>query len=193
MNIITTAVCSALVLAFAAPAAAAPDADRFAARPAEDAPAALAHFEPLIGRWEITDWTKDEDGNWVEGTGADWDFWYALDGWAVQDLWVRPGRDTELDDEKKRFIGTNLRMWDPAAEAWKMSWIFKGPGAPQNWTATSTPDEIVMSFTPPGAEEPAQRIRFFNMTGDSFDWMMTARGDDGEWAEAYKIRGVRKP
>ncbi len=160
--------------------------------PTEGAPEQLSRFAPLIGRWKIEDWSKDKEGNWVESTGADWDFWFALDGWAVQDLWVQPGYDVELEDPTKRFVGTNVRVWNTAAEQWKMSWIYSPPGAPQNWIATSTPEEIDMEFTPPGAEQSARRIKFFNMTGDHFDWMMYTRGEDDAWVEAYKIRGVRK-
>lgn len=165
---------------------------KYDAVPTEGAPEQLSHFAPLVGRWKIEDWSKDKEGNWVESTGAEWDFWYALDGWAVQDLWVKPGYNVEVDDPTKRIIGTNVRVWDTKAEKWMMSWIHTAPGAPQTWTATSTPEEIDMEFTPQGAEESVRRIKFFNMSGDHFDWMMYVRGEDGEWAEGYKIRGTRK-
>jgi hypothetical protein len=159
--------------------------------PADGAPEELEHFRNLIGNWSIQDWTKTSEGEWTEGPGADWDFWYAMKGWAVQDLCVRPGMNTDMEDPSQRFIGTNIRVWDSQIGKWKMSWIFNQTGAPQAWEATSTPEEIAMTFTPPGTTEPSRRVRFYNMTGTQFDWHMQAL-QDGNWNDVYRLKGTRK-
>lgn len=188
--------CAAAALAVASCAAVdAPHADgvALASSPHPDAPEALSHFAPLIGRWAVKDWTRDANGDWVEGPGADWEFAYAMDGWAVEDTWVQPPRDAALKPGAQRFYGVNVRAWDPASGDWKMTWIHTRAGDPQTWRATSTPDEIVMTLTPPGADAPQRRITFFDMTGDTFDWRMELAGEDGGWREAYRIHGDRKP
>jgi len=159
--------------------------------PHAEAPAPLSHFAPMIGRWVITDWSPNETGAWIEGSGADWDFAYVMDGWAVQDVWVKPGRATAVDDPSQRTIGTNVRLWDDANDRWKMSWIRTSAGEPQTWYAQSTAEEIVMTLTLPGQDAPRRRITFYDMTGETFDWRMEAAGEDGAWSEIYRIHGER--
>lgn len=166
---------------------------KFAAKPADGAPDELHHFAPMIGRWAIEDWALGADGEWVAGAGADWDFWYGMDGWAVLDLWVRPGREVDTASPDDRFVGMNIRLWDTAAQQWRMTWVYKQPGPAQRLEATSTPDEINMTRHDPESGALIERIRFYNMTGDSFDWIMTQPDENGDWRGVYKLKGTRKP
>ena len=157
--------------------------------PHPDAPEQLAHMAPLIGAWDITDYNRNAEGDWVEGNGADWTFYYALDGWAIQDLWVAPGYDTET---AQRQIGSNIRRVDPRTGDWEMAWITNGSGPTLRFTATSTEDEVVMQSVAPHFTGAPSRITFFNMEDDSFDWKLERAADGETYIEIYRIRGARK-
>ena len=49
---------------------------------------------------------------------------WVLEGRAVQDVWIMPRRldRSEQLDKKMNMYGTTLRVWDPAIEAWRITW-----------------------------------------------------------------------
>jgi len=159
--------------------------------PNDNAHANLRHMAPLIGQWDITDYNLSPEGEWVEGSGADWSFWWALDGYAVQDLWIAPGYDVALDDETRRSVGTNIRRVDPATGEWEMAWLTKASGPTLRFTAKSTEDEVVMESVEPHFTGAPTRITFYNMTGDSFDWTLERAADGETYTAIYKIEGTR--
>ncbi len=159
----------------------------------DDAPAELAHMENMIGRWAIEDWALGQDGEWAPGVGADWDFYYTLDGYAIEDIWVQPPRSVAVDDETKRTVGVNLRKYDPVAKKWVMAWLTKGAGDVQTFSATSDDQQLVMLEDKQNAQGSIRRITFYNMVGPTFDWRMEISRDEGEtWNEVYRIKGTRK-
>jgi len=159
-----------------------------------NAPEQLSHMRNMIGRWAIKDQSLGQDGSWTDGPGADWDFYYTLDGYAIEDIWVQPPRAVDVDDEKTRTVGVNIRKYDPDADKWVMAWITKAPGGVQTFSATSTDEELVMVEDVPSAQGSIRRITFYNMTGATFDWRMEVSSDDGaNWREIYRIKGTLKP
>jgi len=159
--------------------------------PNPHAPAQLAHMAPLIGHWDMRDWSRNADGEWVEGPGADWTFWWALDGYAVQDLWVAPGRDVAVDDPAKRQVGTNVRRVDPETGAWEMAWLTRAAGPTLRFTAESDGDTIVMRSVEPHFTGAPTRVTFYDMTGDSFDWTLERAADGETFVEILRLKGTR--
>lgn len=47
-------------------------------------------------------------------------FAWALNGRAVQDVWI--ARDERAETERRTY-GTTIRVYDPALDAWRVSWI----------------------------------------------------------------------
>lgn len=160
--------------------------------PNENAPPELSHMANMIGEWAIADSVRQQDGSWADGTGADWDFYYTLDGYAIEDIWVKPARATAVDDESSRTVGVNIRKYDPEAQQWVMAWLTKAPGGVETFTATSDDEQVVMLADAPNAQGQLRRITFYNMTGDSFDWRLEWSTDGEQWTEVYRIRGTRK-
>ena len=153
------------------------------------------HMSRLIGEWSMTSETRQEDGSWSasEGQIADWNFFYTLDGQAIQDVWVAPPRAVEVEDATKRQIGSNIRIYWPEKKQWEMVWVAPRWGYVMSFTATSDDEKVVMltkEKTPQGHD---QRITFFNMTGDTFDWEMERSDDNGEtWNAVFRLHGARK-
>ncbi|MGN6571595.1 MAG: hypothetical protein ACTHLO_09290 [Pseudolabrys sp.] len=88
----------------------------FARTLVSDGPAADRADKMGLYGWLIGDWVFDaavhlDDGTTHEGVG-EIHFAFALDGRAIQDVWILPGL----------FYGTTLRVYDPALDAWHILW-----------------------------------------------------------------------
>src|SRR3569833_2006820 len=93
-----------------------PDASGFvralvSTAPAPDRAAKMALYGWLIGDWVFDAKVHLDDGSTHEGKG-EIHFSFALDGRAIQDVWILPGL----------FYGTTLRVYDPALDAWHILW-----------------------------------------------------------------------
>ena len=161
---------------------------------AEGAPAELAHWSKLIGEWSTTEEGFRPDGTgWDPSNGADWDFHWSFDGWGIRDDYTSPPAAEAVEDESKRQRGTNLRIYNPTTEQWVMTWLTPLSTAPGTFTATSTPEQIVMLSDDPNPQGFFGRITFFDMQKDSFEWKLEWSKDKESWMEVYKIHGTRKP
>jgi len=161
---------------------------------AEGAPPELAHWEALIGDWSTTEEGLKPDGSaWAPSKGADWSFYWSFDGWGVRDDYTSPPMSEAVEDESKRQRGTNLRIYNPTTEQWVMTWLTIASTTPANFTATSTPYEIVMLSDIANPQGFWGRITFFEMTESSFEWKLEWSKDKASWSEVYRIHGTRQP
>ncbi len=158
------------------------------------APPEVAHFAKMIGSWSTTEEGLKPDGSgWQPSKGADWDFHWDYDGWGIRDYYVSPPASEKVEDESKRQRGTNLRIYNPTTKQWVMTWLTVQSTTPASFTATSTPDEIVMLSDIANPQGFFGRITFFDMQEDSFEWKLEWSKDKESWMEVYKIHGKRKP
>ena len=79
--------------------------------PAPDRADRMVLYAFLIGRWEMDAVMYADDGSKSKGRGEIHAGW-ALDGRAIQDVWILPGV----------FYGTTLRIYDPGLDAWHILW-----------------------------------------------------------------------
>ncbi len=154
-----------------------------------DAPPETAQFGQLVGVWDITDETLQSDGTWKADSGAEWIWYYVLDGHAIQDDWIAPARHVPTAETPRQY-GTNLRIYDPAAERWDLAWISNTDRKLSTFTATMQDDALVMRGTT--ANGQASRITFFDITPTTFEWKLELGQEDGSWTEVYRIHGVRR-
>ena len=164
-----------------------------ASGPAQGAPAQLAHWAGLIGRWSTREEGLRADGSgWDPSKGADWDFFWTFDGWGIQDNYTSPPKSEAVEDESKRQRGTNLRIYDPTQKQWVMTWLTPGSKQPQSFTASSDGHTIVMLGDQPNPQGYHTRITFFDIAADSFEWKLEWSKDQQQWREVYRIHGTRK-
>lgn len=158
------------------------------------APNELLHWQKMIGDWTTTEESLKPDGSgWAPSKGADWNFYWALNGWAIQDDYTSPPITTVVSDEKKRQIGTNIRVFDAEKQQWLMTWVTKTGKVADKYTATSDDKSIVMLSVKPNNRGKMQRITFFNMTGKTFSWKLEfSTPKSNKWLEVYRIFGTRK-
>jgi len=81
------------------------------AGPAADRAGKMGLYGQFIGDWVFDATVHLDDGRTHTGQG-EIHFVWALDGRAIQDVWILPGL----------FYGTTLRVYDPALDAWHILW-----------------------------------------------------------------------
>ncbi len=129
---------------------------------AGNAPPELQHFGQLVGQWSTTEEGLKPDGSgWTPSKGADWDFYWAFDGWVIRDVYISPPHSEAVEDESKRQRGVNLRIYNPEAKQWVMTWLTPALKKPSSFTAVSTKEQIVMLSVEPAANGNYSRITLF--------------------------------
>lgn len=160
---------------------------------AEGAPPELHHWGKMVGRWSVESESLKRDGSGWESSGnADWDFFWAFNGWGIQDNYTAPPLAEKLDDESKRQQGINLRIYNPKEKKWVLTWLTTASAEPANFTAQSTDSEVVMLRDDKDANGNYRRITFFDIEEDTFEWKMEWSQDKQSWLEVARIHGKRK-
>ncbi len=156
----------------------------------KNAPAETKQYAPLLGQWSITDSSIDKDGNWIQGPGADWNWYTILDGNAIQDDWIQPPLDIEVEQGKRQY-GTNIRIYNPKEKHWEQIWTSISGRKIDRFTAVGKDGTIVMRGFYANNEA---RITFYNLKENTFDWKMEfqSKTDENIWTEVYRIHGIRK-
>src|SRR5207244_12126506 len=116
-----------------------------------------------------------------------------LEGRAVQDLWIMPRRSERgaALDPAFNMYGTTLRIWDAAAQAWRVTWNNPVTGQRNDLVGRRTGNEIVQV----GARPDGTAIRwiFTEITADSFLWIGESLLQDGKtWKREGEFRAKRK-
>jgi hypothetical protein len=91
--------------------------------PAADRADKMALYGQFVGAWDL-DVTEFKDDGTTRHRPGEWHFGWALEGRAVQDVWIVPPRGQRNGDAvalSNRY-GTTLRVYDPAIDAWHIQW-----------------------------------------------------------------------
>jgi hypothetical protein len=140
----------------------------------------------LVGSWTLdvrNYWGVDVSGDQLTGEmHAGW----VLEGSAVQDVWIMParaGRHGKLDKQRNMY-GTTLRVWDPAIEAWRITWTNPAGDHHEQQVGRRVGKQIVQLGTRPNGM--TTRWRFTDITNDSFHWFGESLDTDGK---TWKLEG----
>jgi uncharacterized protein len=147
-------------------------------------------YDTLIGSWNVRVFDVLPDGSRHESEG-EWHVAYALEGRAVQDVWIVPTRKRRTASTPKAFnrYGTTVRSYEPASRTWRMVWINPVSGALQTLVGRATPDGIVHEGTDSGSQI---RWSFRGLSDDSFHWTGERSSDGGKtWRLEAEFFGVR--
>lgn len=140
----------------------------------------------LVGSWQlqvIHYATADVSSQHITGEAH---FSWALEGRAIQDVWIMPRCSDRHADLPKtnNMYGTTLRIWDPAIRAWRIRWINPVSGHEERQVGRRIGAEIVQVGARP--DRTATRWRFTEITPDSFHWIGEALEPDGK---TWKLEG----
>ena len=148
-----------------------------AAGPAPDRAAQMMLYGRLIGRWIFDATIYPEGGTPLRGEGRI-AFGWALEGRAIQDVWVLPGM----------FHGTTLRVYDPGLDAWHILWSDPLRQYYSRQIGRARGADIVQE----GSDDTGARTRwsFTEMTADGFRWLGET-GDGTAWRVRADFRARR--
>jgi len=157
--------------------------------------AALASKLRLYGRF-VGSWDVDIDFYPPEGlpkrAKAEWHFSWVLDGRAVQDVFIFPSRALRAGkpEEPWWFYGTTFRWYDPALDAWHITYFEPTrPFALQQIGRAVGQDIEQMSDEVGGV---TRRWRFVEITADTFRWIGEMSRDQGKtWMLEMEMRARR--
>ncbi len=134
----------------------------------------------LIGSWR----GRYRDPATPEEGPMEVHFAWALDGRAVQDVWIAPSpfAEAEASGLKRRMYGSTLRVFDPAARIWRVRWFNPATGAQNGLVGRRVGDDIIQTGY---WDDRPQRWRFLEITAERFLWQAHALEDDGETWRLY--------
>jgi hypothetical protein len=145
----------------------------------------------LIGSWEL-----DVRYYWVDvsarGIKGEVHFEWVLEGRAVQDVWIMPPRSERTGelDKMLNMYGTTLRVWDPAIQAWRVTWINPATNQRSELIGRWSGKDIVQLGT--RADGTPMRWIFSEITPDSFRWTGESLEPDGKtWKLGGEFRARR--
>ena len=152
-------------------------------------------YAPLIGDWKLRVVDHGEGGRKHEYTG-ELLFRWVLEGRATQDLWIAPPRDRRGPagppiPAGENFFGTTLRVYDPAQDLWRITWIHPLEGVRKDLIGKRQGEEIVHD----GKDGDGHPIRwiFSDLSRDSFRWRGEQSPDEGKsWTLVSEVFGSRK-
>jgi hypothetical protein len=133
----------------------------------------------LVGSWDldVTQFAEDGAGRRRKG---EWHFGWALEGRAIQDVWIVPPRGGLRGGDaaaKVNSYGTTMRVYDPRIDAWQIQWTDPVTQNFLHMIGRKQGDEIVQLGTRPDGN--LIRWRFSEITPDSFRWRGEVSADAG--------------
>ncbi len=149
-------------------------------------PESLDVYGWLIGGWELdVHHYKAVDVAALRIKG-EVHFGWVLEGRAVQDVWIMPRRSERTTnlDKSNNMYGTTLRVWDPAIQAWHITWINPVTGHREEQVGRRSGKDIVQVGARP--DGTLTRWMFTEITPDSFHWTGEALLPDGK---TWKLEG----
>jgi len=162
-----------------------------AEQPAPDRTGPMMLYGQFVGSWDGRMLYVDRDGVRQETT-AEVHFGWVLEGRAVQDVWIVPVRSRVSAGAAQLMYGTTLRVYDPRADHWHITWIDPVRQVYDRMIGRQVGNDIVQEYrTDAGARV---QWMFTEITPDSFHW--TARetagmGDDWRVRAEFFLRRRR--
>lgn len=143
--------------------------------PAPGYEAQLALFGQFIGSWELDRTEYTSDGRVASVHRGEWHFGWVLGGRAIQDVWICPARGMpEPAGDWPGEWGTVIRFYDPALEAWRVTWHGPRTGVVETFIGRAVGDEIVQV-----ARGTQLRWIFSELNPESFRWRSEVSEDEG--------------
>ena len=146
----------------------------------------------LVGSWELdihVYWGKDVSARGIKGEAH---FGWALEGRAILDVWIMPrlAQRTPNLDKNLNMYGTTVRAWDPAIQAWRVTWINPaGEHREEQIGRWSGKDVVQLGLR---ADGTPTRWMFSEISADSFHWTGEALNPDGKtWTLEGDFRAKR--
>lgn len=146
----------------------------------------------LVGSWELEVLHYKAVDVSPLGLTGEVHFAWVLEGRAVQDVWITPRRSDRTAQTAKtnNMYGITLRVWDPAIQGWRITWINPVTGHREEQIGRRIGKDIVQVGA--RADGTPTRWRFTEITPDSFHWIGESLNADGQtWRLEGEFRAKR--
>lgn len=155
------------------------------------APAALARFAFLIGKWRCEAKLKSPDSSWQKFEAA-WQGRYILDGYAIADEYrmLSPSGDLLV-------LGLNFRVYDPAKKLWNIKWLNALAGTWMDLVSEEMggiqfdAESITYAFKETVGGHNYTRATYTNHSASHFTWRGEASNDGKSWNDYMIIEAHR--
>jgi len=146
---------------------------------AQDQP--LDRLEFFVGEWDLVTSDIQPNGTYVEGR-ATATAYYILDGTAIQDDFRQLNEEGQVV-----FRGTSIRSYHEASGTYRIVWIMPGFDGITELTGRFEDGDFVMTGTGyDGMGEFLEESRYFDITEDSWSFIITRSYDGGEtWIDPF--------
>lgn len=139
-------------------------------------------YAPLLGDWDF-DFT-DPSGRLVKG---EWLFRRALDGMAIEDLFICPSRATrDANPQPDGEYGAAIRMYHPESHCYDMTYVCS------KYTRRLEVRKENGMIACTVIDQPAEKWVFSELTENTFYWRNVTVLDDGSWRVNCEVRAVRR-
>jgi hypothetical protein len=160
--------------------------------PAADRADKMALYGQFVGAWDL-DVTEFKDDGTTRRRSGEWHFGWALEGRAIQDVWIVPPRGQRNGDAvalSNRY-GTTLRVYDPAIAAWHIQWTDPVGQTYLSMIGRAQGNDIVQL----GKNAAGHLVRwgFYQITPASFLWRGEASADnEANWNRVVEFIARRR-
>jgi hypothetical protein len=147
--------------------------------PAADRTGKMELYGRFVGSWDLDVTQIADDGSQRRRPG-EWHFGWALEGRAIQDVWIVPPRGAMRQGDAAANVnsyGTTLRIYDPGIDAWQIQWSDPVTRNFLHMIGRGQGDDIVQLGTRPDGKPI--RWSFSEITPSSFRWRGEISDDDG--------------
>ena len=103
-------------------------------------------------------------------------FGWALEGRAVQDVWIVPSRVGRAPGKTDNMYGTTLRVYDPNADSWDITFIDPVRQTHDRMTGRQAGADIIQEYRM--ADGAVCQWCFFEITTNSFHWVSRESTDE---------------
>lgn len=143
--------------------------------PAPDRADKMMLYGQFVGAWDGTVTVYRADGERFDSS-CEVHFGWALQGRAIQDVWIVPSRSERAPGEADRMYGTTLRIYDPQQDQWQI--IFVDPVRQSHNEMTGRPvgADIVQEYR--DARGVICQWCFTEIEPDSFHWISRESADE---------------
>jgi hypothetical protein len=149
-----------------------------AEHPAPDRAGPMMLYGQFVGSWDGRMTYVDSEGARREST-AEVHFGWVLEGRAVQDVWMVPLRSRGSAGAAQLMYGTTLRVYDPRADHWHITWIDPVRQVYDRMIGRQVGNDIVQEYR----TDEAVRVQwmFTEITPCSFHWTARAAAGADDW------------
>jgi hypothetical protein len=147
--------------------------------PSTDRAGKMDLYGRFVGSWDL-DVTQIPDNGIVRRRRGEWHFGWALEGRAIQDVWIVPPRGELRSGDaaaNANSYGTTLRIYDPDIDAWRIQWTDPVTRSFLQMIGRAEGRDIVQLGTRPDGK--SLRWSFSAATENSFLWRGEISADNG--------------